>query len=91
VVDTVTEGPGTGQTFSFDVTLQQDGAVLRGGNSGLTINGVVQGNTASVAYVQPGLGYTGTFHWTMQSRAEARGSFTNSAPNSGSSVLVRLQ
>jgi hypothetical protein len=88
VVDTVTTGNGAGQTFSFEVTLTQSGNSLSGGNSGIQMSGVVSGATATLTYVQPALGLTGTFNWTMSGGA-ASGTFTSSVPNAGTSQLVR--
>ncbi len=89
VIDTVTSGTGAGQTFSFEVTLTQSGSQLSGGNSGILIQGQVEGRTAWATYTQPALGLTGTFSWTMSSAGAAAGSFTSSVPNAGTSQLVR--
>jgi hypothetical protein len=86
----VTQGANAGQTFQFEVTLVQQGNGLTGGNSNIVLSGAVNGPTASVAYVQPGLGYTGTFTWTMGADGNASGQFTNSYPNSGTSQLIRI-
>ena len=91
IVDTVTEGSNAGQSFSFEVTLVQDGKQVSGGNSGIQMAGVVSGDTALLEYSQPALGYTGTFIWTMVSEDRATGSFTSSHPNAGTSTLLRLQ
>ena len=91
IVDTVEQGAGSGQTFEFDVGLTQSGSQLTGGNSGIVMSGTVNGRTAQVQYVQPALGYTGTFTWTMGPDGNAFGAFTNSLPNSGRSSLIRLQ
>jgi hypothetical protein len=89
VVDTVTSGSGAGQSFSFDVALSQEGNRLSGGNSGIVMNGRVEGATATLTYSQPALGITGTFVWTMTGSG-AVGSFTSSVPNAGDSRLVPL-
>jgi hypothetical protein len=89
VVDSVSQGQGVGQTFTFDVTLVQSGSRLSGGNSGLVIDGTVSGRTATASFVQPALGHTGTFSWSMRADGNAEGSFSSSVPNSGSSRLVR--
>jgi hypothetical protein len=91
ITDTVTEGSNVGDTFTFDVTLTQNGNQLSGGNNGIQMSGTVSGDTALVQYAQPALGYTGTFIWTMVAPGEATGSFTSSYPNSGTSTLHRLQ
>lgn len=91
IVDVVTEGSNAGQTFTFDVSLSQQGDQISGGNSGIQISGVVNGDTAILEYVQPALGYTGTFTWTMVGPNQAAGTFTNSYPNAGTSNLQRLQ
>ena len=90
IVDTITSGAGTGQSFTFDVSLQQTGNRITGGNAGIQIDGTVSGQTATVTYTQPALGHTGGFTWTLVSAARAEGTFTSSLPNSGSSILQRL-
>jgi hypothetical protein len=90
ITDTITEGEGAGQTYSFDVSLEQDGNALSGGNDGIQITGTVTGDTATVGYVQPAHGLQGTFVWTMTGDGVATGAFTSSYPNSGTSVLERL-
>ena len=90
IVDTISEGAGTGQTFTFDVTLQQNGNSLSGGNSGIVITGTVQDQTAVLTYSQAALGHMGTFNWTLTGPNTARGTFTSSVPNSGTSTLQRL-
>jgi hypothetical protein len=91
ISDTVTQGAGVGQTHVFVVSLTQQGDQLSGGNSEIVISGYVSGQTAVAGYVQPPLGYTGTFTWTMSNDGNAYGSFTNSLPNAGTSTLMRLQ
>ena len=90
IVDTVTAGEGAGQTFTFDVVLAQSGATLSGGNAQISLSGTVSGDTATVQFTQPSLGYSGTFVWTLTGRDAASGSFSSSVPNSGTSQLVRL-
>ena len=91
IVDTVTQGSNVGQTYTFDVSLNQNGNVIAGGNSGILISGRVEGTTAYLEYSQPALGYSGTFTWTMAGGGgSAQGTFTNSYPNAGTSSLVRL-
>ncbi len=89
VVDTVTSGEGTGQTYTFDITLSQTGDRLQGGNGGITINGIVEGSTASATFTQQDLSITGTFVWTLTIDGSATGSFSTSVPNSGPSQLLR--
>jgi hypothetical protein len=89
VTDTVTSGANSGQTFTFDVVIIQVGSYISGGNTGLFLNGRVEGETARVDYVQPALGLSGEFEWTMQPSGTATGTFTSSLPNRGSSRLTR--
>lgn len=91
VADTVTEGANAGRTYTFDVALSQQDNRVAGGNSGIQISGTVQGDTATLEYVQPALGLRGTFVWTMVSPDQAAGTFTNSYPNAGTSTLQRLR
>ena len=89
VTDTVTDGTNTGNHYSFDVFLAQDGNRLSGGNGNIKLTGTITGDTATIAYVQPALGYEGTFVWKLVDADRAEGLFTSSAPNSGASVLKR--
>jgi hypothetical protein len=89
VVDVVEEGSGAGQTFTFDVTLNQVGPRLSGGNGGFVIQGTVDGNAASVSFVQQDLGITGTISWRLLNAGLGTGMFSTSVPNSGSSQLIR--
>lgn len=91
VTDTVTQGSNAGETFTFDVALSQQGNRITGGNGGIQISGTVEGDVATLQYVQPALGLSGAFVWTMVSPDRAEGTFTNSFPNAGNSTLVRLQ
>jgi hypothetical protein len=90
IIDVITDGENTGQTYSFDVSLEQRGNRLTGGNGEIQMTGVVTGDTAMVDYIQPALGLNGTFVWTMTDQNRATGRFTNSSPNSGTSVLERM-
>jgi hypothetical protein len=90
IVDTITNGTGAGQTFSFDVTLNQAGSQISGGNAGLVLNGGLSGRTATVQFSQPSLGHTGTFVWSMDASGNAAGMFVSSVPNTGSSQLIRM-
>jgi len=89
IIDTVTGGTGTGQTFTFDVLLTQTGPVLQGGSSELSIVGLVDGNSATATFTQPS-GITGAFSRTVGEDGNAIGTFTSSVPNSGTSQLIRL-
>jgi hypothetical protein len=91
IVDTITSGSGAGQSFTFDVSLQQTGNRISGGNAGIEIDGTVSGQVATVTYTQPALGLTGGFTWTLVSATQAEGTFTSSVPNSGTSTMQRLQ
>ena len=90
IIDVIMEGANAGRTYTFDVSLEQRGNRLSGGNGGIQLTGVVTGDTATVEYVQPALGLQGTFVWTMTDPNRATGTFTNSYPNSGTSTLERL-
>ncbi len=90
VMDTVEEGVGAGQTFTFDVSLNQSGNRVSGGNSGIQIEGIVTGQTALLTYAQPALGYSGTFTWFLGTDGTIAGRFTGSVPNSGRSELIPL-
>jgi hypothetical protein len=85
----VTQGSGLGTLVVFDVTLRQDGDTVSGGNSAIRLSGKLQGVRVLVNFVQPALGYSGTFDWTL-SPAGAEGSFVSSVPNSGSSQVRPL-
>ncbi|HEX5140344.1 MAG TPA: hypothetical protein VFX19_05350 [Dehalococcoidia bacterium] len=87
---TVLSGAGAGQSFSFDIVLRQNGTQISGGNAGMQIGGYVTGNVATLNYIQPSTGYSGTFVWTQAAPGVAQGTFTSSYPNSGTSTLQRL-
>jgi len=89
IIDTVTTGQGSGTVVSFDVSLQQNGTTVTGGNGELNLSGRMEGNTLRAQFVQPGLGYTGTFTWQLDASGGS-GEFTTSVPNGGSSQLLRL-
>ena len=91
ITDVVTNGAGAGQSFSFDVQLSQSGNAISGGNSGIVINGSVQGRTATAQFSQPSLGHSGSFTWTLSNDGRSgSGSFSSTVPNSGQSTLIRL-
>jgi hypothetical protein len=89
ILDTVTEGAGSGQSFTFDVALVQSGSSLQGGNFELSIVGTVDGGSVIAQFAQPS-GITGTFSWTVIDDGSASGTFESSVPNSGTSQLIRL-
>jgi hypothetical protein len=89
LVDTVTNGPGTGAQFSFAITISQQGSAVSGMGSGLTLTGVIDGGTIRASYVQDN-GSTGGFVWSLDATSGAfTGSFTNSIGNAGESVGQR--
>ena len=90
ILDTVTQGVGAGESFAFDVVLQQNGGLVTGGNGGVQISGRVDGQTATLTYRQPELGYTATFTLTLVDGMWGGGTFTSSV-NAGTSTLHRLQ
>ncbi|MGE0228626.1 MAG: hypothetical protein AB7I38_08535 [Dehalococcoidia bacterium] len=91
IADTVLQGRGAGQTFTFQVAIAQAGNSISGGAPGaLTLSGTVAGNIATVAFTQPGLGITGIFIWTLGADGNATGTFTSNVPNSGTSQLIRI-
>lgn len=90
VLDTITQGLGSGESFAFDVVLQQNGVLISGGAEGIQITGRVDGQTATLTYRQPDLGYTATFRLTLVDGTWGGGTFTSSV-NAGTSTLHRLQ
>ena len=90
ILDTITAGTGRGESFAFDVVLQQNGALVTGGTDGIQITGRVDGQTATLTYRQPDLGYTATFTLTLVDGTWGGGTFTSSV-NAGTSTLHRLQ
>lgn len=92
IVDSVLQGRGAGQTFSFQVSITQAGDTIQGGTSGvIALAGAVAGNIATVEFSQPALGITGIFIWTLGADGNASGTFTSNVPNSGTSQLIRLR
>lgn len=90
ITDTVTEGAGIGQTFTFDVVLTQSGSSVQGGNFELSIVGTVEDGLVTAQFTQPA-GISGTFVWTLAGNGAASGTFESSVPNRGTSQLQRLQ
>lgn len=92
IVDSILQGRGAGQTFTFQVSITQTGNSIQGGAPGaIALSGTVAGNIATVEFSQPGLGITGIFIWTMGADGNATGTFTSTVPNSGTSQLIRLR
>ena len=90
VLYTITDGAGAGQSYSFDVSLEQDGRRVSGGNDGVRVDGTAEGRTVTLTYRQPALGYTATFTWTLVNGSWGGGAFT-SAVNAGTSLLQRVR
>jgi len=92
IVDSILQGRGAGQTFSFQVSITQAGASIQGGATGaIALAGTVAGNIATVEFSQPGLGISGIFIWTLGADGNATGTFTSNVPNSGTSQLIRVR
>lgn len=90
ITDDVSYGPGSGQSFSFSVTLRQQGTAFSGTGDGLSISGTVNGFSLHADYVQDN-GSGGSFDWTLApDGASFSGSFTNSSGNGGASSGQRL-
>ena len=89
ILDTVTHGVGAGESYAFDVVLQQNGTLVTGGNDGIQISGRVDGQTATLTYRQPELGYTATFTLTLVEGMWGGDTFRSSV-NAGTSTLHRL-
>jgi hypothetical protein len=83
----LTEGAGTGQTFTFDVVLTQSGSSLSGGSPELSLSGAIDGQSITAQFTQPS-GITGVFVWTFAADGTANGTFQSSVPNAGTSQLV---
>ena len=92
IADTVLQGRGAGQTFTFEVSITQTGNAIQGGAAGvIALAGTAAGNIATVEFSQPALGITGIFIWTLGADGNATGTFTSNVPNSGTSQLIRLR
>lgn len=90
IADTVSYGPGAGQTFTFTIVLQQQGATLSGQGDGLRLTGLIEGRAIHASYTQDS-GATGSFDWTLDAGdGSFSGSFTNSIGNGGASAGRRL-
>ena len=87
---TITAGLGAGESYAFDMTLEQNGRSIRGGNDGMFVTGVADGQTATLTYRQPALDYTATFTLTLVDGSWGGGAFT-SAVNSGTSRVQRVR
>lgn len=89
ITDTITSGNGAGTVVSFDITLQQTGSLVSGGNNDLSVSGRMDSGMLIAQFVQPALGYSGTFRWRLDASGGV-GEFASSVPNSGTSRLVKL-
>jgi hypothetical protein len=89
IVDTVSEGAGSGQTFVFDVVLLQSGSSVSGGNFELSLAGTLDASGLTAQFTQPS-GITGNFSWSLGSGGNGSGTFQSSVPNGGTSQLIRL-
>ena len=91
IQDTITYGPGTGNTFSFYVTFSGGDGVSQGSGDGLNVTAVGTGTTVDAHYVQDG-GYSGDFTWTLAGEGDTMtGTFTNSRGNGGTSTATRVE
>lgn len=88
ITNVITSGFGAGQTITFDVRIVQDGNMLSGGNDSIQFFGTIEGNVASLNFIQNSPSLTGTFQWTFTD-AGASGTFSTSAPSNGTSTLVQ--
>jgi hypothetical protein len=85
--DTVISGPGAGESIAFSIELEQDGAAVSGGGSGLQIQGTIDGNIINVTFTRTG--GSGRFTWRLVGNALV-GSFEDfGANNEGTSIGVR--
>ncbi|MCC7366192.1 MAG: hypothetical protein IT303_17680 [Dehalococcoidia bacterium] len=89
IVDTVTYGPGQGETYRFEVDLRQAGGVVTGGGAGLDLVGERQGDRIVVAFEREGA--TGYFIWWVADGETLWGEFRdNGAENGGTSLARRV-
>jgi hypothetical protein len=84
LVDSVTGGPGSGESYSFRVHFSERGALVTGAGDGLTIQGMRTGNVISATF-QRGSS-TGAFKWSIAENGQLVGTFIDAgAGNSGQS------
>jgi hypothetical protein len=90
VQDTVDFGVGAGQTFTFDIILEQDGQRVRGrGNDGFRFDGQIDGNILTLAFTSPG--GTGIFIWGLSPDGSFVGDWRDyTAQSGGPSVMSRV-
>jgi hypothetical protein len=89
ISDSPTFGAGVGETYTFIVTIRQDGGSVSGSGDGLVLNGSIAGRSVEVSYTQGQ--YSGTFSWQLNGNGRRMvGSFTNSSGNGGISVAERV-
>jgi membrane peptidoglycan carboxypeptidase len=88
ITNVITSGFGAGDTITFDVRIVHDGNMLSGGNDAIQFFGTIDGDVAYLNFVQTSPSLTGTFQWTFTDDG-ARGTFTTSAPSSGTSTLIQ--
>jgi hypothetical protein len=84
LVDSVTRGPGAGESYSFRVHFSERGALVTGAGDGLAIQGMRIGNVISATF-QRGSS-TGAFKWSIAENGQLVGTFVDAgAGNSGQS------
>jgi S1-C subfamily serine protease len=90
MTDTVTYGDGTGQSFQFEMTIDQSGQQISGYTGSLTFTGTRSGTVITVQFTRPG--GTGYFSWTLQPDGTLEGGYADAgAKNGGTSAGTWLR
>lgn len=90
LTDTVTSGPGLGQTFQLMVALTEADGTVTGTAEGMTLSGKRDGEKIDLNFAR--IGSRGTFSWALTPDGKLNGTFTDTASgslSSGTSVGVR--
>jgi hypothetical protein len=90
VTDRVAFGHGSGETYRFDITLEQDGDRVTGRGNGMSFEGRLQEDVLTVLFTRPG-GF-GIFIWRVQRDGSLSGNWHDfTAQNGGPSTVVAIR
>ena len=88
ITDTVTQGPDTGASFAFVVTLNEAGGRVSGSGDGLSLDGARQGTLIRVDFFRTGAA-AGVFEWQVQPDGTLVGTFEDFGGNNGGVSVAR--
>jgi hypothetical protein len=90
VKDNVDFGTAAGETFTFDITLRQDGDRVSGTGNGMTFQGRLDETVLTLAFTRPG--GSGIFVWGLLPDGSFSGAWHDfTAQNGGPSTLIPIR